>query len=884
MPVGFFPCVPPHSFHSVDEEERMKRNMNALRGFICLLLIFSFLTSCDNKPKAPDLSKEANGVVYKPPTKGLGTPGWLGTLPWIHDLIERIRIRFFPCFDLLLGSSECNPGLKTSEETRVKMPGFYMFEGPVTNGQYAACEESGVCTPPQTSDQGPCSQYRNSKFADKPVVCVNWFQANMFCQWAEGKIPSEAQWEAGACGSNGSVREWVGDWFESTPLKIGLFNPTGPTEGKLKRVVGGGQPDSGFEPDTTHTDVGFRCVPTPPEYAPFCPSTFTRLCADPNTPTNEQPCTPGLTENGGKTTVDNFGCPADGQVSITFNSNGGGNSGFSAVVNGQNFTCNPTNRPDVFSCSGPEQRMGSTVEITVCGGGQATPTPSPNTQATTGGSIRTNLLFGNDLLNVRKTIVHYCPEGYIWQEAPATASTPASGQCVRDPNMDCPKGWYLSALMDCQPKDESSCPPGTKWNPNLGGCVPEKDCPEGFVLTEKKTCEPQQNDRKLCPAGYYFNQAAQCCQPIRGNNYNCDNNHYWDPNYKRCLPIDGNGCGFNFVYDCYGRCIRKPYEDPQQPGEGQCPGNLTFAAGNICNTPSNGYNNEKPDPLRMLLPGDTRTPDGLVSLGGGPAPVACSPGSDYIATFNNCINRDGNNCPFGYHFSENHKKCIPDYGPGSGCPMGTRFQSQLGCCAPIPGFDGARCPQDPTSAAAANININEPQQVFGLTVYNPLQGVCDPGTAGQGQTPQCPPGYAAAAVNQPCSLNENVFGNLPDCKSYEYFDLRLGYCVPLQPDCCPLGESFSTLLKRCAPDMGNPPRDGKVCENGYELVDGQCRLRGRDQGSQCITLKVNVPTCFGPCKVGYTMVNGQCVKTDPCADVNCLVCRTYKNCPPGCCK
>jgi hypothetical protein len=873
--------VIPHQIHSIFMEGRMKEDRITLKVILSITMIFAlFITAaaqCNANPQVPGkmlgtlqvlppvISKPSDYEIDNPPVKVLGT-----IIPWWK---YKINIKYIPPWPpFWFGSPECNPGSKGDQVMRVKMPGFFMFEGPVTNGLYAACEESGVCTPPQTSDQGPCSQYRDSKFADMPVVCVNWFQANAFCQWVEGKLPSQAQWEDANCKGTNGMREWVNDWFDPTARLLTLFNPTGPSEGKQRLILGGGQPDSGLAPETTNGDVGFRCVPTPPEYAPFCPPGITQLCADPNIPTSDKPCTPG----SGVSSINSFGCPANGRVAVVFDTNGGGNSGYAVVVGDQKYPCEPYTSPDLIKCSIPEQHMGATISLTVCGGGDILPTPVPASAAigATGGNILASLA-KNDPLNVRAADVPYCPPGYIWKQISEN-----KGECVLKPDADCPKGWFLSALLDCQPSAESSCPPGTKWNPNLGGCAPEKNCPDGFVLTERKTCVPEQNDRKLCPAGYYFNKAAQCCQPIRGNNYNCDKNHYFDPTYKRCMPIDGNGCGFNFVYDFYGRCISKPYEDTQAPGEGQCPGNLTFTAPNICNTPPNGFNNEKPDPLRRLLPGDTRTPDGLVELGDDGH--VCSPGSAFVAAFNNCVNRDENKCPYGYHFSADQKECIPDYGPGSTCPLGTKFQERLGCCAPIPGFDGSRCPQDPKSAIGANIDTADPLQVYGMTFYNPLQGTCDSGKPGEEQTPQCPAGYPATNT-QPCPSTENADGSLPECKSNEYFDKILGYCVLLQPDCCQLGESFSALLKRCAPDVGNPPRNGKICEKGYELVKDQCLLIEPYQGGQCVTISVNVPTCYGPCKVGFTYRNGQCVKTNPCADVNCLICQRNQNCPPGCC-
>ena len=948
----------------------MKAKKMTFGGLCSIFLIVALLISCNKNPSPPGETNPANNGVVQPPIKAIGT------LLGIPSILEKLHIIYVPGHYFDFGSSNDDPLSRGDEkpQTRVKMPGFFMFGDEVTNGEYAVCEESGVCTPPQTSDQGPCTNYRNTAFADIPVVCVNWFQANTFCQWVEGKLPSEAQWEKAARGINGNiypwgdskptcdllnmagcgneagpvkigsypkgaspygildmagnVREWIEDWYQPNYQNIALYNPSGPAEGKFKLVRGGGWNDfaenlrttarAAYPPETTHEDVGFRCVPTSTEYAPFCPSRYVNLCTKPNIPTGETPCTPETQQSGGgQATISNFGCPNDGNVTITFDSNGGGNAGFTANVNGQGFPCTPATGADLIRCTGPAPKMGSKASITICGGGE---TPSATTNAsvaqTSSGGIILASLAKNDPLNVLQTAVHYCPDGYIWQAATNTVYTGASGECIRNPNADCPQGWFVSTLLNCQPTNDQSCPPGTKMNRDAGGCVPDKNCPDGYVLTDKKTCEPEQNDRKLCPAGYYFNKTAQCCQPIRGNNYNCDANHYFDPNYKRCMPMDGNGCGFNSVFDGYNRCLGIPYNDPQTPGEGQCPGNLAFVAANTCNTPPNGYNDDKPDPLRIVRTGDTLLANSLVNTDtGSNNSNNCGQGAAFVAAFNNCVNRDGNQCPYGYYFSENLKRCIPDNGPGSGCPQGTTYQPRLGCCVPTPGYDGSRCPQDKQTATVVGVD-SDPLKIFAVTVYDPQQDACDPGTTQDGQTPQCPPGYPTTN-NQPCTFNQgtalfmmNANGNQPptydaincppgywdqqkqtcnyqppQCGANEYFDYYLGFCVHLQPNCCQLGQSFSALLKRCAPDeyLGEPPKDGKTCPDGYEMVNGQCLLIGRSQGGQCWTFSVTVPTCVGPCRVGttYNPVTGQCEKPqqNACASVVCSV----KYCPSNCC-
>ncbi len=78
---------------------------------------------------------------------------------------------------------------------------FWLDRTEVTNRQYQACMDAGVCAENATS-------YADLFYrADHPVVGVNWPQAQKYCEWVGGSLPTVSQWRA-AASPDGRVYPW----------------------------------------------------------------------------------------------------------------------------------------------------------------------------------------------------------------------------------------------------------------------------------------------------------------------------------------------------------------------------------------------------------------------------------------------------------------------------------------------------------------------------------------------------------------------------------------------------------------------------------------------------------------------------------------------------
>ncbi len=118
---------------------------------------------------------------------------------------------YVPAGNFLMGSTDSDPTTLADEKPQhtVYLDAFWIDQTEVTNAMYAKCVSAGACNQPASvGSVTHSSYYGNSEFDYYPVIDVNWNMADAYCKWAGGQLPTEAQWEKAARGSDGRTYPW----------------------------------------------------------------------------------------------------------------------------------------------------------------------------------------------------------------------------------------------------------------------------------------------------------------------------------------------------------------------------------------------------------------------------------------------------------------------------------------------------------------------------------------------------------------------------------------------------------------------------------------------------------------------------------------------------
>jgi len=106
------------------------------------------------------------------------------------------------------------------------VPAFFIDKTEVTRMAYATCVKARRCRPVPAAMAGP-----PGTDGEVPVTGVSWFDARDFCAFARGRLPSEAEWEKAARGTDGREFPWGGEAL-CDHANWGSFDGEGPCAGQ----------------------------------------------------------------------------------------------------------------------------------------------------------------------------------------------------------------------------------------------------------------------------------------------------------------------------------------------------------------------------------------------------------------------------------------------------------------------------------------------------------------------------------------------------------------------------------------------------------------------------------------------------------------------------
>lgn len=98
---------------------------------------------------------------------------------------------------------------------RIYLDHYFIDRVEVTNLDYRACVDDGGCEEPAglgAENLNLSSYYFNESNSYYPVVGVTWEQAQTYCEWAGGALPTEAQWEKAAAWNEITNEKYMWPW------------------------------------------------------------------------------------------------------------------------------------------------------------------------------------------------------------------------------------------------------------------------------------------------------------------------------------------------------------------------------------------------------------------------------------------------------------------------------------------------------------------------------------------------------------------------------------------------------------------------------------------------------------------------------------------------
>jgi formylglycine-generating enzyme required for sulfatase activity len=171
----------------------------------------------------PEMQEPAAEPRLREVTPEPKQPVWERRHPFEPEMV------FVPAGSFWMGSDSSDAPSYESPQHRVTLPAYWIGKYPVTNTEYRAfIEGGGYQTRRHWTEAGwqwkgdrthpSCWNDKRDNSPQQPVVGVSWYEALAYCRWLSqltGRhymLPSEAQWEKAARGTDGRVWPWGNEW------------------------------------------------------------------------------------------------------------------------------------------------------------------------------------------------------------------------------------------------------------------------------------------------------------------------------------------------------------------------------------------------------------------------------------------------------------------------------------------------------------------------------------------------------------------------------------------------------------------------------------------------------------------------------------------------
>src|SRR5688572_29351183 len=107
--------------------------------------------------------------------------------------------------EFVMGSAESDMDADSDEQPQhiVYIDAFWIDRAEVSNDMYRKCVQAENCTEPAHS-----RRYSSPEYGNHPALGISWDQAVTYCTWAGRRLPTEAEWEKAARGTDARLYPW----------------------------------------------------------------------------------------------------------------------------------------------------------------------------------------------------------------------------------------------------------------------------------------------------------------------------------------------------------------------------------------------------------------------------------------------------------------------------------------------------------------------------------------------------------------------------------------------------------------------------------------------------------------------------------------------------